>query len=247
MMISKTNEQTLCSLLFETTNNYQQNLQTLLTLITQTEEGSIVVVPEVCLTSFDYERMDEMLAFASKATQALKKASFEKIIIITMLEKENGKVFNFAKVFYNGEVVFKRAKAKLFKFGDEDKYMQEGSVEDFKIIEVAGIKLAVMICFELRFKELWQKSEGADVIAVPSWWGRLRSRHFEILTEALAVMNQCYVIASDSANEECSAMSGIITPQGESFRNGNKPCLEVQYNKKEIALMRRYMDVGIDG
>jgi len=245
MTISKTNEHTLCSLLFETTNNYQDNLQTLLTLITQTEEGSIVVTPEVCLTSFDYKRMNEMLLFAPQATEALKKASFHKIIITTMLEKENANVFNFVKVFYNGEVVFKRAKAKLFKFGDEDKYMQEGSVEDFEIIEVAGIKLAVIICFELRFKELWQKAEGADVIAIPSWWGELRTEHFKILTQALAVMNQCYVIASDSANKECSAMSGIITPQGKVVRNGNKPCLKIPYNKKDITLMRRYMNVGI--
>ncbi len=245
MMTSKTSEHTLCSLLFETTDNYEHNLQTLLTLLTQTQENSIIVAPEVCLTSYDYERMDEMLFFASKATAAIKKASYNKIIILTMLEEKEGKVFNFAKVFYNGEVVFQRAKAKLFKFGDEDKYMQAGSDEDFKIVEVAGIKLAVFVCFELRFKELWQKSEGADVIAVPSWWGELRTEHFKILTQALGLMNQCYVIASDSANKECTAMSGIITPEGEAFRNGNKPCLEVQYNKKEIALMRRYMDVGI--
>ena len=42
-------------------------------------------------------------------------------------------------------------------------------------------------------------------------------------------------------------MSGIITPQGEVQRNGNKPCLEVPYSKKEITLMRRYMDIGLDG
>ena len=40
-------------------------------------------------------------------------------------------------------------------------------------------------------------------------------------------------------------MSGIIRPHGEDERNGNKPCLEVEYNKKEISTMRRYMDIGI--
>lgn len=245
MMTSKTCEHTLCSLLFETTLNYDDNLQTLLTLITQTKDNSIIVAPEVCLTSYDYEHMEKMLLFASKATAAIKKVSYKKIIILTMLEEKEGEIFNFAKIFYNGEVVFQRAKAKLFKFGDEDKYMQAGSDEDFKIVEVAGIKLAVFICFELRFKELWQKSEGADVIAVPSWWGELRTEHFKILTQALGLMNQCYVIASDSANKECTAMSGIVTPHGEVFRNSTQPCLEVQYNKKEITLMRRYMDVGI--
>ena len=123
--------------------------------------------------------------------------------------------------------------------------MSEGDDEAIKIIEVDGIKIAIFICFELRFKELWQKSEGADVIAVPSYWGVLRTEHFKSLTQALAIMNQCYVVASDSEDEECTKMSGIITPQGEVHRNGNKPCLEVAYSKKEISLMRRYMEVGI--
>jgi len=235
----------LCSLLFETTPNYEQNLQTLLSLIDKAEENSLIVAPEVCLTAYDYENMSKMLQFASHAIEALKKASRNKIIILTMLEERDGKVYNFAKVFHNGEVVYERAKAKLFRFGDEHKYMQEGSIDDFKVIEVDGIKIAVFICFELRFKELWQKSEGADVIAVPSWWGVLRSEHFKILTRALALMNQCYVVASDSQNEECTALSGIIDPQGKELRNGNTPCLSKAYSKKEISLMRRYMDVGI--
>ena len=242
---NSSSEHTLCSLLFETTPDYEHNLQTLLTLIETAEENSLIVTPEVCLTSYDYENMDKMLQFASHATEALKKASRNKIIIMTMLEERDAKVYNFAKVFHNGAVVYERAKAKLFRFGDEHKYMQEGSVDDFQIIEVDGIKIAIFICFELRFKELWCRSEGADVIAVPSWWGELRSEHFSILTQSLALMNQCYVVASDSKNEECTALSGIIDPQANVQRNGNKPCLKQAYSKKEISLMRRYMDVGI--
>lgn len=236
----------LCSLLFETTNNYNDNLQTLLTLINECDEESIIVAPEVCLTAYDYENFDAVLEFAAVANEAIKKASYNKIVILTILERRDSEVFNFAKVFYNGEIVYQRAKAKLFRFGDEHKYMSEGTLDDIKIIEVNGVKIAIFICFELRFKELWQMSEGADVIAVPSWWGVLRTQHFKAFTQTLAIMNQCYVVASDSQNEECTKMSGIITPQGEVHRNGNKPCLELEYNKKDIALMRRYMDVGID-
>jgi predicted amidohydrolase len=58
-------------------------------------------------------------------------------------------------------------------------------------------------------------------------------------------MNQCYVVASDSQNDECSKMSGIITPQGEVYRNGTENTLSIEYKPKQIALMRRYMDVGI--
>ena len=206
----------------------------------------MIVAPEVCLTAYDYDNFEDVLAFTPIAIEMIKKASHNKIIILTIIEQKDGEIFNFAKVFHNGEVVYERAKARLFRFGDEHKYMSEGGDEDIKIIEVDGIKIAIFICFELRFKELWQKSEGADVIAVPSYWGVLRTEHFQAFTQTLAIMNQCYVVASDSLNDDCTKMSGIINPQGEVLRNGNKPCLEVEYDKKEITLMRRYMDVGID-
>jgi len=236
---------TLCSLLFETTSDYQANLQTLLRLVNAADENSIIVAPEVCLTGFDYDNFEAVTAFGDVAGEALKKVSSQKTIILTIIEKRDDCVYNFAKVFHNGEMVYERAKARLFKFGGEDKYFVEGSDEDVRIIEVDGMKIALLICFELRFKELWQKIEGADIIAVPSWWGVLRTEHFKTLTKALAIINQCYVIASDSANEECTGLSAVITPQGEAYYNGNKPCLELKYNKKDIALMRRYMDVGI--
>ena len=235
----------LCSLSFLTTDNYENNLQTLLKLIKQAPNNSLIVAPEVCLSGFDYDNFNEVCEFAPIAIDEIKKASANKIIIFTIIEKRGDEVFNFAKVFHNGEMVYERAKAKLFHFGGEDKYFAEGSGEDIKIIEVDGIKIGIIICFELRFKEVWKKLEGSDVIVTPSWWGVLRTENFKTLTRALAVLNQCYVVASDSLNEDCTKMSGIIKPNGDEQRNGNNPCLEVDYIEKEIALMRRYMDVGI--
>ncbi len=238
---------TLCSLLFKTTSDYDANLQTLLDLIEKTDTKSLIVAPEVCLSGFDYENYEEVLKFAQKANEELKKVSKDKIIILTMIEKRGDEVFNFAKIFHNGEIIYERAKARLFRFGDEHKFMSEGRDEDIKIVEIDGIKIGILICFELRFKELWQKLEGCDVIALPSWWGVLRTEHFKALSHSLAIINQCYVVASDSYNEECTKMSGIIRPHGEDERNGNEPCLKVPYDKKEIIKMRRYMDVGISG
>lgn len=245
MKTSKKGGYRLCSLLFETTDNYSANLQTLLDLISKTSEKSIIVAPEVCLTGFDYENYDKALEFSFEANEKIKSVSKDKIIILTMLEKREGKVFNFTKIFFNGEIIYERAKAKLFRFGDEHKYMFEGSSDAVNIVEIEGIKIGILICFELRFKEFWQKLEGCDIIAVPSWWGVLRAEHFKVLTQALAIINQCYVIASDSQNKECTKMSGIITPHGEDKRNENKSYLEIRYDKKKITSMRRYMDVGI--
>ncbi|MDX9813730.1 MAG: carbon-nitrogen hydrolase family protein [Sulfurimonadaceae bacterium] len=236
----------LVSLQFDTIKGeHQKNLDKLLSLVDKTEQNSLIVAPEVCLSGFDYDNYEQSLEFAKIATDELKKASQDKIIITTMMEREDEHKYNFVKVFYKGEVVFQRAKAKLFRFGDEHKYMSEGSSDEVKIIEINGIKLGVLICFELRFKELWKKLEGCDVIVVPSWWGVLRSEHFRVLTEALAVMNQCYVVASDSLNESCTKLSGIIRPHGEVLRNAKNESLSLLYDKKEVLKMRRYLDVGI--
>ena len=240
MTISKLN-----SLLFDADDDYDNSLEEFLRLIDECGDNSLIVAPEVCMTGFDYDNYEKLLDFASVANEALKKASKNKIVITTLLERDGDKIFNFAKIFYDGEVVWRRAKAKLFRFGDEHKYMQEGSSDEVEIVEVGGIKIGVLICFELRFKEFWQKLEGADVIAVPSWWGVLRTENFRCLTQALAIMNQCYVVASDSLNQECTKMSGIITPMGSVSRNNSNSVLSCKYDKSEIKKMRRYMDVGI--
>lgn len=246
MMTSKNGEYKLYSLLFETkVGEYDTNLQILLHLISKTPKNSLIVAPEVCLSGFDYENYDAALAFCDVANEALKEASDGKIIILTMLERRGDEVFNFAKIFHNRAIVFERAKAKLFRFGDEHKYMSEGSGDEVQILTVDGIKIGILICFELRFKEFWQRLEGCDVIALPSWWGVLRTEHFRVLTEALAVMNQCYVVASDSQNAECTGLSGIIRPHGEVERNETRAILECSFDRKEIVTMRRYMDVGI--
>ena len=247
MMTSKQAQHSLCALSFETTDDYSANLQTLLSLIQNTGENSIVVAPEVALTGFDYDNFSAVTAFAPVAIETLKKTSHKKTVILTLIEERDGSVYNFAKVFHNGEVIYERPKVKLFKFGGEEKYFKEGDVSSVDFVVVDGIKIAIFICFELRFKELWCKSEGADVIAVPAWWGKLRSEHFKILSQSLALVNQCYVVASDSKNEECTQISAIIAPNSEAhYNSGNTPCLKVKYNKKEIFLMRRYMDVGIE-
>jgi len=244
-MISKVREYKLCSLLFDTTPDYEKNLQTLISLIKETPKNSLIVAPEVCLTGYDYDNFEAVLEFASIATKAIEEVSQDKIIIFTMIEKQDKQIFNFAKIFHNGKVLYKRAKARLFRFGDEHKYMSEGLDKDIKIVEVDGIKIAIFICFELRFKELWKLSEGADVIAVSAWWGVLRTEHFKSFTQTLAIMNQCFVVASDSQNEECTKMSSIINPQGEIEFNKDKTLLLKKYDKKKISLMRRYMDIGL--
>ncbi len=236
----------LSTLQFESTDNYDNNLSILTKLIEQTPDNAIVLAPEVCLTNFDYEHFEAASTFSEKAIARLLKLSKGRIIALSVIEKrENGKFYNVAKVLHNEKIVHQQCKNRLFKLGDEHKYFSQGKDEHLSLFEIEGITFGLMICFELRFKQYWQDLEGADIILVPARWGRNRAENFQVLTQSLAILNQCYVLASDASNEDCTAMSGIITPFGKTVRNGNALCLISTYDKQEIRRMRRYLNVGI--
>lgn len=76
--------------------------------------------------------------------------------------------------------------------------------------------------------------------------GKIRKEHFETLTKALAIINQCYVIASDSANDDMAKGSGIITPFGEELRDDNSESITKKFDRTLITKMRRYLNIGIN-
>jgi len=240
-------ERPLCSIALHSENNsYETNLSTLLSLIAQAPNDAIIVFPEVAVTNFDYDHFEQAAAYADVITEALTKAADEQIIAATMIEKRaDGRIYNVAKVFYRGAVVHAQAKTALFKLGGEHDYFAAGSEDEIVLFEIDGLRLGLLICFELRFKAFWKVLEGADIILIPAQWGKLRTQNFVSLTNALAIMNQCYVVASDADNSDTSGMSGIVTPFGEESRNHGQPCLTERYKEKEVRRMRRYLDVGI--
>jgi len=235
----------LISLCFASSSDYEDNLTKLISLVQSAPKGAIIVAPEVCLTDYDYENFEKAIAFSTPAIEKLLLHVKEKTLIFTLIEKETNGIYNNAKVLHNGKLIHTQAKAKLFKFGDEHHYFQAGKEENIQIFEVDGLKIGLLICFELRFKELWRQLEGADIIAIPSRWGKLRSQNFISLTNALAIINQCYVIASDASNDDFTAQSAVISPFGLEERDGNSELLSLKFELSEIKKMRRYMDVGI--
>lgn len=243
MTTSKTRP--VVSLSIPTEWSFEKNLNHLLELISQTPEDAIIVAPEVALSGFAYERFEEAALFTSIALEHFKQAVADRLFIFTAITKHDEKFYNTAYALHRGSVVHTQSKAKLFALGGENEHFTPGDEDEIKAFEFDGLKIGILICFELRFKALWQTLEGCDIITIPAQWGKLRSGHFTTLTNALAVMNQCYVIASDAANEETSGMSGIITPFGGEIRNDGEELAFSQFELRTVQSMRRYLNVGI--
>ena len=235
----------LISLQLKTSTNFHQNLSKLIKKIEKAPSDSIILAPELFLTGYSYDRLDEASILTQKAINVLKFLSHKKIIAITMTTKADNKYFNTLYIFNNGSIVHTQSKVELFVLDDERKYFSKGNIEDIQIVNINGIKIATLICFELRFIDLINRVQGADIILVPAMWGVLRKENYETLTQALAVTNQCYVIASDSANKNMAKSSAIISPFGKVIKDDNSKVISSLYDKKEIKKMRRYLNVGI--
>ncbi len=226
---------------FSTQKRYQENLDKLIEWIGMHHEKQIIVAPEVCLTGYDYEHLETAAMFSAKALKTLKKEIGGQILVLTLILKEGDEYVNQAVVIHKHRVVHRQNKVKLFTLGDEDLYLHPGREKKIKPFEIEGVKYALLICFELRFKDLWKRVEGADVVMVPARWGKLRKQHLEILSRALAVMNQCYVLLSNSADSDMARSSAIIAPGGDTVMDDRKEAVEGIVDFREIKKMRRYI------
>jgi len=220
---------------------YQKNLDKLLELLALYQDKQIIVVPEVYLTAYDYEHLTTAAKFSAKALKTLKQAVDEQIVVLTLILEDGDEFVNQAVVIHKHKVVYRQDKVKLFKLGDEDIYLTAGKEKKIKPFMIDGVKYALLICFELRFKDLWKQIEGADIVLVPARWGLPRKRHLEILSQALAVMNQCYVLLSNSSDADMASSAAIISPQGEIIQDDSKESLEGVVDFREIKKMRRYI------
>ena len=235
----------LIALQIKTSSNFQDNLNHMKDLINSCEEDSLILAPELALCGFSYTRMQEASDFSIKAIEELKNISINKIIALTLITKENSGFFNTLYILHNQEIIHTQSKTRLFPLGNETDYFQAGSEDDIKILNINGIKIATLICFELRFPTLWEKVKGADIILNPAMWGLKRKDHYETISKSLALVNQCFVIASNSADDNMAKGSAIISPFGNIIKDDSKEILKVVFDRDEIKKTRKYIDIGL--
>ena len=226
----------------KTLSTYDENLNYLLNTI-KNSKADLILAPELCLTNFDYENFEEAAAFYEIALVKLLALIDTQILVLTMTVKEGNNFFNRACVLHKHKVVHEQDKHKLFKLGNEEKYFRAGDKSKIRKFEINGVSYAILICFELRFKELWQRVEGVDIVLIPARWGKSRQTHLETLSCALAIMNQCFVVVSNSADDDMAKASAIISPWGEVYADDTLEVIEKNIELKDVKRIRRMITI----
>ena len=100
----------------------------------------------------------------------------------------------------------------------ESDVLRAGEIEAPVMIEVNGVRVGVLTCYDVRFPEVfrWVVDAGADVIALPAAWaaGPAKEDHWRTLIRARAIENTVYVAAAGQTGPVSCGMSLIVDPMG---------------------------------
>ena len=213
-------------------------LEELANLVEAAPENSLLLASELCISGYDF---DGFFAGANKAMLGGMIGSFDAMLLerlqealspdkflgfthlsslnksaglaqISNLNPHQAKIYNEFLLLNSNNVFHSQFKAELFRPNLEHEIFAAGEVSDINAFTFKGLKLGVLICFELRFAHLWQQLKGCDVILVPAMWGKAREDAYLTLCKALALANSCYVVAASSLDLE---FSGVFLPSGE--------------------------------
>ncbi len=79
---------------------------------------------------------------------------------------------------------------------DEPSYFTGGQAP-VQTFELDGSRMGVLICYDLRFPELARtlSLKEIDVLFIVAEWPAARASHWEILLQARAIENQCFVVS----------------------------------------------------
>lgn len=139
-----------------------------------------------------------------------------------------GKVFN-TSVFFSpeGEIHARYDKIHLFDVdvpGDRTYRESDDVVPGKKTVttETPWGKLGLSICYDIRFPELYRQlaKAGAHTLFVPAAFTAVTGKaHWDILTRARAVENQCFLVAPGQTGvafpgRECHGHTRIVDPWG---------------------------------
>jgi len=111
---------------------------------------------------------------------------------------ENGIFHNTCPVLNrHGNIICTYNKNHLFSYYGcgEGSYVENG--KNPVMVDLEGVKIGLTICYDIRFPEIYRsyRKAGADLLVNMAAWPFSRSIHWDTLTRARAVENQCFMVA----------------------------------------------------
>ncbi|MFC4401946.1 carbon-nitrogen family hydrolase [Gracilibacillus xinjiangensis] len=215
-----------------------------------------IVLPEMWNTGYALDQLEELADDEGRQTIPFLSELAEKynvnIIGGSVANRKKDGIFNSSFVFNRcGELIYQYDKIHLVPMLDEPKYLQGGNVKA-EIFQLDGIKIGLIICYDLRFPEITRSLalQGAEVICVLAQWPASRKEHWIYLQHARAIENQCFIISANSSGTcNGTAFAGesmVIDPSGKLVTKGpaeQETTINTMINLNKVAETRQAIPI----
>lgn len=175
--------------------------------------ADVVVLPEMCTTGFTMDSAERCERIDGPSVTRLREiAAGSGVHLLAGVATREGvaaapagaggeRFFNSALLIdRDGEISAHYRKRRLFVYAQEERYYAPG--ERAVEVEVEGVRLGLSICFDLRFPELFREmAPTVDAVLLIASWPAARRLHWDALTRARAIENQCYFVAVNRTGE----------------------------------------------
>ncbi|KGX92248.1 nitrilase/cyanide hydratase and apolipoprotein N-acyltransferase [Pontibacillus halophilus JSM 076056 = DSM 19796] len=190
----------------------------------QEEKPDLIVLPEMWTTAYTLPQLKDVADQNGEPTLSFLKELAKEfgihIIGGSVANQVDERIYNTAIVVNKeGELVHTYNKIHLVPMLNEPAYL-DGGEESVQVFELDGIKMGVLICYDLRFPEVSRQLAlaGVQVLHVVAEWPSARREHWKTLLQARAIENQMYVVSCNRVGAydgtEFAGTSMFIDPWG---------------------------------
>ncbi len=204
------------------------NQKALESALLSSEKSDLYVLPEMWDTGFlaGEESKDSLIHNSKFIIQNLKELArrYDAAIAGSLDVEENGRRYN-RFYFVTPTDTYYYDKRHLFSYAGEDKNFAAG--DERNIVEWRGVKFLLQVCYDLRFPCFSRNRLTADgiplydAIIYVANWPASRRRVWDVLLQARALENQCFVVGvnrvGDDPNCHYDGGSTIIDAKGKNL------------------------------
>ncbi|ASV54575.1 Aliphatic amidase AmiE [Lelliottia jeotgali] len=243
---------------FAVTPLWEENARQCVLLMAQAarQGAALLVLPEALLA-----RDDQDPDLSVKSAQPLDGGFLQTLLeesqrnrlttVLTVhIPTTQGRAANTLVVIREGKIIGTYAKLHLYDaFTIQESRLVDPGGQLPPLIDVEGITLGLMTCYDLRFPEMALNLAlaGAEVLVLPAAWvkGPLKEHHWATLLAARALDTTCYVVAAGECGNKNIGQSRVIDPLGVTIAAAAEApaLLMAEIDRERIVQARRQLPV----
>lgn len=165
-------------------------------------DADVIILPEMFTTGFSNNAEKLAVKMDSDPVMWMHDLACRlgSLLMGSMIIEENNQYYNRLICAFPDGSMQTYDKRHLFSLMQEQNYYTAG--QERLIVEYKGWKIFPLICYDLRFPVWSRNVEMADMMIFVANWPEKRQKHWNLLLNARAVENQCYVVGVNRIGED---------------------------------------------